>query len=367
MSKINQIEPWIDKEEANYIKKVVSKTFLTENQETKKFEKNITKRFKSKNSLSVSNWTAGIFMCLKAIGVKSGDEVIVPNLTFIATATPAIWLGAKIVLCDVDRKNFCLDLNNLKKLITKKTKCIIPVHLYGHCCNMDELTKIAKKNKIQVIEDAAQATGAKYKNKFLGTIADFGGFSFYGNKIITTGEGGIILFKDKKFYKKLYSLKNHGREKKGVFEHKTIGYNFMFTEMQAAIGNIQLKKLNKILDKKKKIFNFYKKNLINIKEISFMKPLNTNKPVYWFSNIIVDKKNELQKFLFKNNVETRDMFLPLNKQPCFKNKNYIKNLNSNFKNSIYIYQKGLSLPSHYNLTIKDLKYVVNKINIFFNN
>ena len=98
-----------------------------------------------------------------------------------------------------------------------------------------------------------------------------------------------------------------------------------------------------------------------------MKPLNTNKPVYWFSNIIVDKKKELQKFLSKNNVETRDMFLPLNKQPCFKNKNYIKNINSNFKNSIYIYQKGLSLPSHYNLTIKDLKYVVNKINIFFNN
>ena len=197
MKKINQIEPWINKEESNYIKKIVSKTFLTENKETKKFEQNINKKFKTKYSLSVSNWTAGIFMCLKVINIKPGDEVIVPNLTFIATATPAIWLRAKIVLCDVDEENFCLDLNHLEKLITKKTKCIIPVHLYGHCCNLNSLSKIAKKNKIYIIEDAAQAIGAKYNGKFLGTIADFGGFSFYGNKIITTGEGGIILFKKK--------------------------------------------------------------------------------------------------------------------------------------------------------------------------
>ena len=139
----------------------------------------------------------------------------------------------------------------------------------------------------------------------------------------------------------------------------------MFTEMQAAIGNIQLKKLNKILNKKKYIYNFYKKNLSNINEISFMKPIKSNEPVYWFSNILVNKKKQLKKFLFQNGIQTRDVFLPLNLQPCFKNKNYIKNLKGDFKKSEEIYNKGISLPSHYNLKIEDLKYILNKINNFF--
>lgn len=366
MKKINQIEPWIDIKEANYIKKVVNRTFLTEHEETKKFENNINKIFKTKNSMAVSNWTAGIFMCLKLIDIKPGDEVIVPNLTFIATATPVIWLGAKIILCEVDKTNLNLDLNHLKKLITPKTKCIIPVHLYGHCCDLDKLKKISKKNNISIIEDAAQALGAKYKNKYLGTIAEFGGFSFYGNKIITTGEGGVIFFKKKQLKKKLYALKNHGREIKGIFKHKSIGYNFMFTEMQAAIGNIQLTKLKKILLKKQKIFDYYKKNLSHISEIKFMKPIKYNKPVYWFTNIFVKKKRNLKNYLNSCGIQTRDIFYPLNKQPCFKNLKNIKNKNDNFNVSNYIYNFGLSLPSHYNLTKKNLDLIISKIKMFFN-
>ncbi len=365
MKKINQIEPWINSKEANHIKKVINKTFLTENKETKKFENNLNKRFKTKNCMTVSNWTAGIFMCLKIIGIKPGDEVIVPNLTFIATATPIIWLGAKIVLCEVEKENLNLDLDHLEKLITKKTKCVIPVHLYGHCCDLDRLKKITKKNNIDIIEDAAQALGAKFKNKYLGTIVNFGGFSFYGNKIITTGEGGVIFFKNKSLRRRLYALKNHGRETKGIFKHNKIGYNFMFTEMQAAIGNIQLTKLNKILLKKRKIFEYYKKNLIDIKEISFMKPLTNNKPVYWFTNIFINNKKKLKSFLYENGIQTRDIFYPLNRQPCFKNIKNIKNKNYNFNISNYIYSSGISLPSHYNLTEQDLKFIVNKIRKFY--
>ncbi len=367
MKKINQIEPWINFQEANYIKKVISKTYLTENIETKKFENNIKKKFNSNFSMAVSNWTAGIFMCLKAINIKKNDEVIVPNLTFIATATPIIWLGAKVVLCDVDEKNFNLDLNHLKKLINKKTKCIIPVHLYGHSCDLKKFFKIVKKNNLFVIEDAAQAIGAKYNGKYLGTFGDFGGYSFYGNKIITTGEGGIIFFKKKLYKNKLYALKNHGRHKKGIFKHEQIGYNFMFTEMQAALGNVQLKKLNKIINIKKNIYNFYKKNLNQNKEISFMEPVHLNEPVYWFTNIITNKKNKLQKFLSSKGIQTRDIFLPLNKQPCFKNSKLIVNKNLKFKNSEKIFNYGLSLPSHVNLTKNDLNYIVKNIIQFFNN
>lgn len=365
MKRINQIEPWINSREANYIKKVVKKTFLTEQYETKKFENNLKKRFKAKNCMTVSNWTAGIFMCLKAINIKPGDEVIVPNLTFIATATPIIWLGAKVVLCEVEKGNLNLDLKYLERLITKKTKCIIPVHLYGHCCDLEKLRKIANKKKITLIEDAAQSIGAKYNDKYLGTIMEFGGFSFYGNKIITTGEGGAIFFKNNNLSKKLYALKNHGRKKKGIFKHDEIGYNFMFTEMQAAIGNIQLNKLNKILKKKEKIFRYYKKNLKDIKNLKFMNPINKNIPVYWFTNIFIKNKIKLKKYLIKNGIQTRDIFYPLNKQPCFKNIKNIKNIKSRFSVSSEIFNTGISLPSHYNLSIKELEFIVDKIKKFF--
>ncbi len=364
---INQIEPWISNEEGNYLKKVLKRKYLTENKETAIFENNIKRKFKAKNVLSVSNWTNGIFLLLKAANIKKGDEVIVPNLTFIATITPIIWTGATPVLCDVDANNSCLDVNKIKKLINRKTKCIIPVHLYGHCCNLSKLIKIAKEKKILILEDAAQSIGAKYKNKYLGTIGDMGGFSFYGNKIITTGEGGVVIFKNSKLKKKIYSLKNHGRSRKGIFKHNFIGYNFMFTEMQAAIGNIQLKKLGKILKKKKYIYNFYKKELGHIKEIQFLENIRENEPVHWFTNIILKNKNKnkLKNFLINHKIQTRDFFLPINRQPCFIKKKIIKNSHNNFPVSNYLYKNGLSLPSSYNLSKSDLKLIVNKINLFF--
>jgi len=365
MKTIKQIEPWIDNKESDYIKKVVSKTFLTESFETKKFEINVKKKFNSKYAISVSNWTAGMFLCLKAANIGKSDEVIVPNLTFIATVTAVLMSGATPVLCDVDEENFSLDIKKMKKLITKKTRCIIPVHLYGHCCNLDLLKKICRKKKIFILEDAAQAIGAKFGNSYLGTIGDFGGFSFYGNKIITTGEGGMILTKKKNYSKLIYALKNHGRSSKGIFKHKIIGYNFMFTEMQAAIGNIQLKKLSTILEKKRRIYNSYKLHLKSIKSIKFMKNLNKNKPVHWFSNIITDKKKVLKKYLEKNKIQTRDIFYPINLQPCFKNSKVIKNINGNFPISNKIYNNGLSLPSSYSLNDKKLIYIIKKILFFF--
>ena len=196
--KIINVEPWLDNLEAEYTAKVINSKYLTENKETKLFENNIKKRFKSKVAISVSNWTAGIFIILKALNLKKNDEVIIPNLTFIATANAVIYAGAKPVLCDIDLNNLSINLESLQKIITKKTKCIIPVHLYGHCCDLDKLRRIAGK-KIKIIEDAAQAIGSKFNKKFLGTIGDFGGYSFYGNKIITTGEGGVILTNKKNY------------------------------------------------------------------------------------------------------------------------------------------------------------------------
>tara|TARA_Y100000590_G_scaffold388556_1_gene462997 strand:- start:3935 stop:5050 length:1116 start_codon:yes stop_codon:yes gene_type:complete len=367
LRKVLQIEPWIDKKESIYIKKVVNKTFLTEGNETKKFEERFTKKFKSKHAVAVSNWTNGIYLTLKALNILPGDEVIVPNLTFIATVNAVIMAGAKPVICEVDEKNLSMNLDHYKKIISKKTKVVIPVHLYGHCCDLDKLKKISKKHNVEIIEDAAQAVGAKYGNNYLGTIGKMGGYSFYGNKIITTGEGGIILTNSKILKKKLYRLKNHGRDIKGIFKHKYIGYNFMFTEMQAAIGNVQLSKLDKILKKKKEIYFEYKKELEKIKEIKFMEKNLKNKPVYWFSNIFLKKKNKLKKFLNKKKIQTRDIFYPIHRQPCYLKNKMIIRKKSNYSISDKIYSTGLSLPSSYSLTSKEQKFVIDTIKDFFNN
>ena len=363
---IIQYKPFIDQKEANYLKKVISKTFLTENAETKKFENNFSKKFRMKNVITISNWTVGLFAVLKSINIKEGDEVIIPNLTFFATATPIILSGAKIVLCDVENDNFSLDLKKLEKIITKKTKCIIPVHLFGFCCEMDKLKSICNKRGIYLVEDSAQALGAKYKNKFLGNLGDFGGFSFYGNKIITTGEGSIIVSKKKRFIKKIYSLKNHGRRKKKIFKHKELGYNFMFTEMQAAIGNVQLKKFNSILKKKRKIYNFFYKNLNNLDQINFPQPINFNKPNYWMTCIFVNKdKNKLKAFLKKKKIEIRDNFFPINLQPALKLSKYVKRNSDNFENSINLYKKSIILPSSHDLKLSEMKYICNHIKNFY--
>lgn len=363
--KIKQITPWINSDEANYIKKIVQKTYLTEDKETYKFEKYFTKNFKIRHAISISNWTCGIFACLKSLDIGKNDEVIVPNLTFIATLNAVVLAGATPVLCDVEKTNLCMDLKSLKNKISKNTKAVIPVHLYGHCCEMDQLKKICKKKKINIIEDAAQAINATYKKKKLGTIGVCGGFSFYANKIITTGEGGIILTNNSNLRNKIYELKNHGRLKKGIFEHNEIGYNFMFTEMQAAIGNIQVKKLNKILKRKKEIFEIYKKGLSEIKSISFMKNIPNNKPVHWFSNIFTKDKKNLKNFLLKNKIQTRDIFLPLNLQPCYHKHKVIKNLYDKFPVSKKIYDTGLSLPSSYNIKNTEINFVINKIKNFY--
>ncbi len=365
MKKIIQVQPWIDHQEANYIKKIINKTFLTEAAETKKFENRFISMFKSKYSIAVSNWTNGIFMALKAFDIGKGDEVVVPNLTFIATVNAVIMAGAKPVICEVNEKNLSLDLEHYKKIISKKTKAVIPVHLYGHCCDLNKLKKISEEYKIKIIEDAAQSIGAKFNNKYLGTIGAIGGFSFYGNKIITTGEGGVILTNSLKLKKKMYELKNHGRSKKGIFKHNSLGYNFMFTEMQAAIGNIQLNKLSKILIKKKYIYNNYKRGLSKLDEISFMENIPSNKPVFWFSNIFVKNKNKLKKFLEKKNIQTRDIFYPIALQPCYKNTKLIIKKKKNYNTSNKIFNTGLSLPSSYNLTKKEQIFIIDSIKEFF--
>lgn len=362
MDKIIQIEPLIDEFEISELKKIITSKYVTENELTNKFEQLTALYTSSPFAISICNGTCALFCALKALGIGEGDEVIVPNITFISTATAVLLAGASVRLVDVNPETCCIDITKIKGLINKKTKAIMPVHLYGISCEMDELKDIASKNNLKIIEDAAQGVGVFYKNKHVGTLGEFGILSYYGNKTITTGEGGIVLCRDVKKKDRIYQLKNHGRLKKGTFIHETLGWNFSFTEMQAAIGISQMKKIERILEKKSFIFNRYKEeinnSLLKIREI----PSSTTNPVHWLSNIHCDNADRLSNFLEQHDIPSRRIFYPLHLQPCLLNDNRVKFDDSLLNSSIVAYKSILSLPSSVLMNNEQLTYIINVLN-----
>jgi perosamine synthetase len=361
---IPQIQPWIDHEELDAITKVINSTQITEGPETKLFE-DLTKELTgSQFAIAYSNGTNALFAALVAVGVGPGDEVIVPNLTFIASANAVIMCGATPVFSDVDKDTFNLSLETLLPCVTEKTRAVIPVHLYGQAVDMDPIMQFCANKGIFVVEDGAQGVGVRYKNRHVGSIGNIGILSYYGNKTITCGEGGMVLTNDIELANKVYAFKNHGRMKKGVFTHDTIGFNFAFTEMQAAIGVAQMGKLARILKKKKQILDYYRQALDGVSEITWptIAP-ETTTYVPWFSSIQVEDPATLSHHLSRHEIGSRRFFLPLHLQPCYQGRFEFKN---DFKNSMHGYNTSLSLPSSYGITIGELEAVAKGVKAFFN-
>jgi len=350
---IPQYRTYLDEKEIEGLIDVIKSGWVGEGEKTKLFEEKIIDLIKTKYAISVSNGTIALFIALKALGIKINDEVILPDLTFIASANSILMAGAKHVFVDVDKDSFNIDPSLIEEKITDKTKAIMTVHLYGKPAEMEKINKIAKKNNIFVIEDAAEAFGAKYNDKPVGSLGDISCFSFFANKNITTGEGGMITTNDDKLAKKCRIIKDQGRTKKGSHVHPYFGFNARFTDLQAAIGLAQLSKFNKILKIKKEHQALYESLLPNIEF-----PLKKNGEVIWFTNILVDNPEGLQKFLFKNSIEARRFFIPLHKQPFYS-------LKGNFPNSDYLYDHGLSLPSYVLLKNEEIEYICKKINEFY--
>ena len=364
MDFIPQIQPWIDEDELTQLKRVVESTYVTEHKLTEEFEGLIKDLTGAKYVVSTTNGTAALFCALRALGIGKGDEVIVPDLTFIASSNAVIMAGATPVLCEINNKNFCIDVGKAEQLITNKTKAIMPVHLYGQSCDMTVLCEIAKAHNIHIIEDAAQGVGVKFKSQHVGTFGEAGVLSFYGNKTITCGEGGVVLTDSKEIRDEVYSLKNHGRLEKGKFEHEKIGFNFSFTEMQAAIGISQLHKLPDVIAIKKEIYNKYNRAL------SFLSPnfcpVDVDEhcsPVWWFTSFLTNSKKGLKEYLLNKNIQTRDFFYPLHLQPCYQGYSFSDN---SFPLSEDIYSRGISLPSSCGLTTEEQEYIIENIINFFN-
>ncbi|MEY4934847.1 MAG: hypothetical protein RIS64_1206 [Bacteroidota bacterium] len=359
---IIQIEPWIDHTELEQLKRVIDSTYLTEHKLTKEFEDALAHYTKSKYVIAVSNGSMALCAGLLALGIGHGDEVIVPNFTFVASSNAVLLAGAKPVFCEVDPNTFCIDVTRIEALITPRTKAIMPVHLYGQSADVPAVVAIAKKHHLKVIEDAAQAIGVLWEGEHVGLKSDLSIISFYGNKTITCGEGGVVMTQDKAIAEKVYRLKNHGRAKRGMFIHEEIGYNFSITEMQSAIGVAQMHKLPAIILKKQAIFDKYATELAGIRELN---PVEIDKrctPVFWFTSFLTPHRDALEKYLKSFNIQTRKFFCPLHLQPCYQG---MFDENAKFPISTRIYEQGISLPSAYHLTETEQNFVIDRIKHFF--
>lgn len=362
---IVQIEPWVDKNELRELTRVIDSTFLVEHKLTREFETMTAQLTGAKHAVAVCNGTMALFTCLKAMGIGPGDEVIVPNFTFIASANAVILAGAAPVLCEVREDTFCIDMECAEKLLTSRTKALMPVHLYGQSANMAEVMAFAHRHGLQVLEDAAEGIGVRYNGRHVGTFGTMGILSYYGNKTVTCGEGGIVLTNDDALAKAAYRIKNYGRDSKGTYIHETIGFNFSFTDLQAAIGIAQMKKLAAIINKKREIHDRYVQELHHVERFRpvFIDP--RCEPVFWFTSFLCEDPEAFSSFLREQNIQTRRFFLPLHQQPCYADGKYIRVNGGDFRISESIYSQGISLPSSYNLTDDDQSHVIEQIRRFY--
>ena len=367
MRRIVQIEPWIDAGELRELERVIQSTFITENDLTREFEAMTAQLTGSKHAIAVCNGTVALFVCLKAMGIGPGDEVIIPNLTFIATANAVILAGATPVLCEIREDTFCIDMKRAEELLTERTRAVMPVHLYGQSAHMTEVMDFASRHKLKVIEDAAEGVGVRFDGRHVGTFAEMGILSYYGNKTVTCGEGGVVLTNDDRLAGEAYKLKNHGRAKKGTFIHESVGFNFAFTDLQAAIGISQMKKMPAIVRKKREIHDCYVQQLQGIQGFHPAQIDPRCEPVFWFTSFLCDDTEGLSAFLQQQNIQTRGFFYPLHRQPCFADRKYIRNIDHDFRVSDAVYRRGISLPSSYNLTEADQSFVIEQIQRFYAN
>ena len=320
--KIPLAKPYIGEEEVTEVTKVVKSGWLSIGPYLKKFEEEAAKFAGTKYAIAVNSGTSGLHLCVKAAGIKQGDEVITSPFSFIASSNPIIFEGGKPVFVDVDEKTYNMRPELIEEAITEKTKAILPVHIFGQSCEMDEIMKIAEEHDLKVIEDACESIGATYKGKKVGTFGESAVFAFYPNKQMTTGEGGVIVTDSEKVTKLSRSYRNQGRgEVEEWLDHVRIGYNFRMDEMSAAVGTVQMKRLPWMIKERQRIAETYNKKLGKIDGVitQHTAPHNTNT---WFVYTIrVDEginRDKAMEYLNKNGVASKPYFPSLHLQPIYK-------------------------------------------------
>jgi len=354
-------KPSITQKEINYVNDAVKSGWVSSlGKYIDEFEKKFAEYNGVNFGLATSNGTVALHLALESLGIGEGDEVIVPDLTFIATANAVKFTGAEVVTVDVEENTLCINPAAIRKKITPKTKAIIPVHLYGHPANMIEINKIAREHDIFVVEDAAEAHGAEINGQNVGSFGDCSIFSFYGNKVMTSGEGGMLLTDDEKLYLRARHLRDHAMDKNKRYWHTDVGYNYRMTNLQAALGLAQTERLDELIEKKIEIFNRYTENLKQIEGINLNFQAKWAKNVYWVICLECDfwneeRRSQFQIILRNKNIDSRPYFYPISDMPMYK-----KAITPVVHR---IYKKGLNLPTYFDLSLSEVDYICETIKI----
>ncbi|TCP24924.1 dTDP-4-amino-4,6-dideoxygalactose transaminase [Scopulibacillus darangshiensis] len=345
--------------EMQYIKEAFDTNWIAPlGENVNEFEKELANKVGSKAAAALSSGTAAIHLALRAAGVEAGDIVFCPTLTFSATANPIIYQNAIPVFIDSDCKTWNMCPKALEEAFVKypEVKAVIVVHLYGLSADMDKIMEICKKHNVAVIEDAAESLGTYYKGKHTGTFGDYGIFSFNGNKIITTSGGGMLVSDKTERIAKARFWATQSRDQAKHYQHSELGFNYRMSNVVAGIGRGQLKVLDQRVEKKKYIFNFYKRELNGLNGIEFMPSNEWNEPNYWLSSITLNgmvKPIDIMEALEKKNIESRPIWKPMHMQPFFEKYDFVGTSVSK-----KLFENGVCLPSDTKMTDGDLARVV---------
>lgn len=350
-------KPKLEGNERKYVLDCLDTGWISSNGKyVEKFEKQFAAWVGTKHAASCCNGTVAVHLPLLAIGIGPQDEVLVPSFTYIATANAVRYCGAKPVFVDCLRDTWNMDPEDARKKITKNTKAIIPVHLYGNPCDMDPIMDLAREHDLVVIEDVAECHGGTYKGRQVGGIGDFGSYSFFGNKIITTGEGGMVTCNDDKYDERIRSLKGQGMSKEKRFWFDIIGYNYRMTNIEAAIGLGQLENINELIGMRKNVAKWYMEELSDAKDyLEFQKVTPEAESVWWMFSILVKgntiERDELAKSLNDIGIETRPLFYPMHMLPVYKDEDAGCSVSED------ISSRGLNLPTYADLSREDVKKI----------
>lgn len=367
MKKYQIARPYIDDEDIKSVVGVLKSGWLSLGSKYQQFEENLAKYVGTKYALAVSNGTVALHLGVKALGLGPSDEVITSPYSFISSSNCLLYEGVKPIFADIEEVTFNIDPSKIEKLITKKTRAILPVHIFGQSADMDPILKIAKKYKLKILEDSCESLGATYKGKMVGTTGDIGTFAFYPNKQMTTGEGGMIVTNSKRIYELCDSLRNQGRGKnKDWLIHKRLGFNYRMDEMNASLGLTQLKKIGWLIDQKKKIASWYDKALSNIPGV-VVQTVGPNRTHSYFVYIIRagnSKRNKLMDELNKIGIQTKPYLPVIHLQPFMKSQFGYKV--GDYPVAEKISSETIALPFYIGLTKQDVLYISSKIDKILN-
>lgn len=366
--KISVCEPYLNGKEIEYVMDAVSTGWISSSgQYVTKFEEAFSKYCGVSHGISVCNGTVAIHLALVALGIGKGDEVIIPSFTMIATAFAVCYVGATPVFVDADKNTWNIDVRKIEEKITSRTKAIIPVHVFGNPCNMDAILEIAEKHHLLVVEDAAEAHGATFRGRKVGSFSDIACFSFFANKNVTTGEGGMCVTNDDQYAKLCRYYKNVCFNPDGPrdYLHQDIGFNYRMSNLHAAIGLAQTERADEYKKMRMVNHNLYKKFLEDIPGIIVQKDEDYSENVGWMNTIVVEpekygkKKDELISKLHENGIDTRLLFKSMHIQPSLRK--YGCDCSGNYPVTVWLSENGFYLPSASNLSEDDILFICNII------